>query len=517
MFDDLPDSATAADLNDTALVVAIEDWTRATATVAAHRFAFIAELFRRRYHTDWETDEDACDAWTAVVAEISAASGVSHGRAESDMVSGAELSTRLPRVAALLMAGTISEYIARTIVTRTELVQDRDLLAHIDTDISEKAIRWGALSKKKLDAAIDKIVDEHDPGALKRTRQSARDRKLWFGESKDGITEFAGRMDSTDAALLQQRATQMAKAVCKDDPRTLEQRRVDALGALGAGSWHLQCRCGSPTCPAADDDGRASDVTVHVYADHTVLAAEPDPFSDGDGPLPDNDEDGSVRADEATVSEPDTAGAEQDSEPSPQTGRLPSGLLPGFGIIPAAALANLITRGAKVRFIQPPGDAPEDGYSPSTALDEFVRSRYLTCTFPNCDVPAEFCDLDHVVPHGDGGPTHASNLNPKCRTHHLLKTFRSGWSDAQYPDGTVVWTTPSGRTYTTKPGSSLFFPTANTTTGPIITGTTRPNSTDKLQMMPKRKRSRAKERAYRIAAERALNDAHVTEINNPPF
>ena len=152
-----------------------------------------------------------------------------------------------------------------------------------------------------------------------------------------------------------------------------------------------------------------------------------------------------------------------------------------------------------------------------TALDEWVRSRDLTCRFPNCDVSAEFCDLDHVIAYRDGRLTHGSLLNAKCRNHHLMKTFRTGWSDMQYPDGTVVWTTPSGRTYQTKPGSSLFFPTANTTTALIVTGTAKPNSPDKLQMMPKRKRSRAKERAYRINAERALNDARVYERNNPPF
>jgi hypothetical protein len=33
--------------------------------------------------------------------------------------------------------------------------------------------------------------------------------------------------------------------------------------------------------------------------------------------------------------------------------------------------------------------------------------------------------------------------------------------------------------------------------------------------MPKRQRPKAKDRAYRTAAERALNDAHVAERNRP--
>ena len=53
----------------------------------------------------------------------------------------------------------------------------------------------------------------------------------------------------------------------------------------------------------------------------------------------------------------------------------------------------------------------------------------------------------------------ASNLKCLCRKHHLLKTFW-GWLDRQLPDGTVIWTAPSGQTYTTHPGSRLLFPDA---------------------------------------------------------
>jgi hypothetical protein len=47
------------------------------------------------------------------------------------------------------------------------------------------------------------------------------------------------------------------------------------------------------------------------------------------------------------------------------------------------------------------------------------------------------------------------------QSHHLLKTFWSGtdgWRDEQFPDGKVVWTSPTGQTYTTWPGSRLLFP-----------------------------------------------------------
>ncbi|WP_234788376.1 HNH endonuclease signature motif containing protein, partial [Mycolicibacterium setense] len=95
-----------------------------------------------------------------------------------------------------------------------------------------------------------------------------------------------------------------------------------------------------------------------------------------------------------------------------------------------------------------PADAGEPGYRPSAALSEFIRWRDLTCRFPGCDAPAQRCDIDHTVPYPTG-PTHPSNNKLYCRAHHLLKTFSTGWTDRQLPDGTVEFTAPTGHTYTT--------------------------------------------------------------------
>jgi hypothetical protein len=74
------------------------------------------------------------------------------------------------------------------------------------------------------------------------------------------------------------------------------------------------------------------------------------------------------------------------------------------------------------------------------------------------------------------------------RCHHLLKTFwngATGWRDRQLPDGTVEWTSPSGRTYTTKPGGALFFPALATPTGEIVIAhQIGPTNTQRGLMMP---------------------------------
>ena len=98
-----------------------------------------------------------------------------------------------------------------------------------------------------------------------------------------------------------------------------------------------------------------------------------------------------------------------------------------------------------------------------------------------------------------------------------MKTFWTGiggWADEQLPDGTVIWTAPSGKTYTTQPGSRLFFPDWDVSTSelpPPETGPP-PDAGNRGLMMPRRKRSRINDFTAAIKAERALNQRDI-----PPF
>ena len=108
-----------------------------------------------------------------------------------------------------------------------------------------------------------------------------------------------------------------------------------------------------------------------------------------------------------------------------------------------------------------------------------------------------------------------TNLKLLCRCHHLLKTFYTGsggWADTQLPDGTVVWTALTGRTYSTKPGGSLFFPILATPTGEVAIRkiTTEPGQYRGV-MMPRRTRTRYQEQHHRITAERTINEAGIAD------
>jgi hypothetical protein len=182
---------------------------------------------------------------------------------------------------------------------------------------------------------------------------------------------------STDAAVLDRRLTQMTHEVCHDDPRTIAQRRADALGALAAGAERLACGCGNTDCVAGvEADQRASSVVIHVVAEESALTAAPDPHMSGESP-------GRPITPDTPLSEALAPGPEPDSPfegIKPPAGRIVSG-----SAVPAPLLAELIRGGAKVVPVSHPGEAqPEPNYRPSAALDRFIRCRDLTCRFPGC-------------------------------------------------------------------------------------------------------------------------------------
>ena len=492
MFDeDLPGPASLADADDKALVAAISGWARVEAAASARRLAAIGELVARRTRGTDAVNRSrwSCDYWDAAASEVAAAEQISHGMASSQMYLASALRDRLPKVAALFLDGAINTRLVATIVWRTTLITNPYLLHIIDTELAEIATGLGPLSAAKTATAIDALIDRYDPEAIRRQERDARSREIVIDtrNSENGTTALWGRLFATDATALERRLTQLAHTVCDDDPRTLAQCRADALGAMATGADTLACACGNTDCPAAGADARATNVTVYVLADQTALDAVAEPrFGEGE--------------------ESPTA-----PEPKPPAHRPRSGHIIGGGTVPAPLLAQLVNNGATVKPLRHPSDLPaEPHYRPSTALAAFIRARDLTCRFPGCDQPASYCDIDHAIAY-PMGPTHPANLRCLCRKHHLLKTFwtgRGGWSDRQHPNGTIEWTSPTGHTYTTRPGSTLVFPTlCMPTTAAAVTPAPATSTVDRGLMMPTRKHTRSQDRAHRINTERALNKA----------
>jgi hypothetical protein len=90
-----------------------------------------------------------------------------------------------------------------------------------------------------------------------------------------------------------------------------------------------------------------------------------------------------------------------------------------------------------------------DRYAPTREMVEHVRAVDGVCRSPACQVTAERCDLDHLVP-WPRGETRVSNLQSLSRGCHNAKTARA-WAAERLDDGAVRWTSLAGRDYITYP------------------------------------------------------------------
>lgn len=465
-----------------------------------------------RYAADGSAQREQwyLDNWGAVAAEIGAAQQITPGAASHQLLVATALRDRLPRVGAVFTAGLVTYRTVAAIVFRTMLISDLGARRAVDAALARALAEWEPMSVEKLTAAIDYWVDKFDPHAVRRTHNGARSRSVdVFTDGADGLSSLSGNVFTPDAQAFDARLDALAATTCGADPRTKDQRRADALGALAFGHDRLVCRCAGADCPANGPDAAvppAAGVVIHVVVnddtldDDTVTAAAQDASLDGEHP-PSFDK--PLR--ELTVRQ-----ALRDPDPGESSATRPGAVMDGGRVMAGAITRRLALTAVIRRIVHPHQAPPESRYVPSAKLAEFVRCRDLTCRYPGCDEPATKCDLDHTIPY-PVGPTQASNLKCLCRKHHLLKTFW-GWLDRQLPDGTVIWTAPSGRTHTTTPGSRLLFPTLCTPTTPVTNsavGAATARSNGGLTM-PRRPHTRAEGRARRIDDERRLNQT------NPP-
>lgn len=448
-----------------AAVDAITLSTREENAAGARRLAAIGDLWALRApDDDIEKRYWAIDGYAGLVVEVAAALGVSRKRAQAQVDRAVMLRTRLPKVAAVYAKGLIDAVMVAMIVARTDLIIDDDVAGQVDADLAAKIVAWGRLSKPKMEQRIDAIIAASDQAGVHAPRPPSQARYLDVRACGPGAASICGTVDAATAAVLNAVLDDLAKSVCHNDPRSHDQRRAAAIDALARGD-RLHCQCANPDCPAAA--AAAAELPAPTVGTRAVIHV---------------------------IASPDTL-----------DGRAP-GFLPGYGQIPAEQVARLAD-GATIRHVDLPPDAAEPRYRPSAKLAEFVRCRDLTCRFPGCDRPAQACDLDHTVPY-PAGPTHPSDLKCLCRFHHLLKTFH-GWTDHQYPDGTVVWVAPTGHTYITKPEGAHWYPQLAAPTGtPEITQ--EPVRTPgRGYCMPKRKRTRAQERQELINEARMVNEERI--------
>ncbi len=316
---------------------------------------------------------------------------LSRGAAHARVDLATTLAQRLPETLAALRAGEIDLPRARVIVEHTEVL-DAAAAAAVQDRVLAAAPRR---TVGQLRAACARAVLAVDPDSAQRRHEAAKARRrVEHYAHPDGMGALWASLTADEATAAYTRLDTLARNGPADD-RGIDARRADAL---------VDLLCGR-------DDG------AHVPPVTTTVGV--------------------------TMSAATLAGLADDP-----------GYLEGHGPIPAAMARDLAAAARRWRALlvdEHTGHLTDvsEAYRPRLLLQEFIRARDVTCRFPGCRRPAARCDLDHTKPHGKGGRTCHCNLGPFCRHHHRLK-HESDWVVVQPEPGTFVFTSPTGRTYSSR-------------------------------------------------------------------
>jgi hypothetical protein len=294
---------------------------------------------------------------------------------------------RLPAVAAGMARGGLDVPKAVAITDAVAVLEEP-----VKQQVAERAVaRAGQHTVGELRAWLRREVPAADPAAADRRHTRALgERRVTVTAVADGMAELWALLPADAAARAYTAVDACARAAASPrDRRTADQRRADALVDLVVGR----------VTPAQT----AVQVTVPLAT--LVTAADQPGELAGIGPIP-----------------------------APMARRLAAD-----GLWRWLATTD---RGTVV-------DAGLRRYRPSRALADLIRGRDVTCRFPGCRQPAHRCDVDHTTPY-PAGSTSRDNLATICRHHHRLK-HRAGWTLRQHAGGDLTWTSPTGRTYTTRP------------------------------------------------------------------
>jgi hypothetical protein len=289
--------------------------------------------------------------------------------------------------------------------------------------------------------------------ARRRERAAARERGVHLGAEDHGMATVTAYLPAAEALLLYRTIDAHARRVAPDDPADREPEEdgedSSASGERSPGARRADALCDLVGLGALAAAG-ATPVPDEGAAESPSAESGAEPSEEPPAPTaPPRAPARPTRNVQVRVLVPADTLLGLDEEPAE---------LVGYGPITAAAARRLAADDDATwrRVLTDPCsgtvlDVGHRRYRPPAAMAEHVRHRDLTCTFPGCRVPAEACDLDHLVPYDPGDPagrTAARNLAPDCRHHHRVKHLR-GWSVRRDPDGSILWTTPSGRRYRT--------------------------------------------------------------------
>lgn len=475
------------DLDDDSLVGLVRAWRRVTSWAQARELAAISALAGRRPADGYPpttAGQLPANLSEFVSAELAAALTLTAPAAEAQLSLAVDFTGR-PATWAALDAGRID--LPRAMVITTLLAElAPGHAAKVEADVLPQA---PDMTTAQLRRALRRAILKLDPEAAQRRREQAeRSARVETWADPEGTATLAGRnLPTAQALAASKRLTQVAAAWKKQGAEGgMDLLRAHAYLALLNGlSVDLppaslvppvslpaagQAAAGSDTAATAPDgEALPAGLRRTPQAELPALAGlinltVPLTTLLGLGEAP-GEAAGFGPVDAGTARQLACALAGHRATRWAITVTGPSGYALAHGSgrgNPARASGPTVATagtgsGWTVRVTAEPiaaGDCDhrhaETGYRPSPALQALVRARSRTCSFYGCGRQAVRCDLDHVIPHDQGGLTCECNLAPLCRYHHRVKQAE-GWKLEEICPGVMAWLTPAGRRYITLP------------------------------------------------------------------
>jgi hypothetical protein len=461
-------------LSDDALIGYLTGAVRLESWAAGLKLGAVAELDRRRADADGHEGGH-------VASEVGHALTLTPRSAQILLEQGRGLE-RFPAVAALLHAGVIDSRKADVIISMVEVLPD-ELAGRVLDRVLPRA---GKLTTGELRAALARAIIAVDPQAAIRRREKAqKDARVEVWTEDSGTAALAGR------------DLPPAEVIAADQQLTADARWLKANGVEGT---LAQLRAKAYTC-RLNGQPLSSLLPAATSAAHGAgTGGTPGPAtgagqaSPGAGAGQPGQLGGSVNL---TVPLATQAGLSDNPGDAASYGPIDAGTcrdltqrLAATGNATQWCITLVDHQGRAVGHgcaragpppppgpappgTGPPGTGPPDdwiawlagikittiasgtcdhqhespGYRPSESLRHLIKIRSPRCGEPGCRTPARRCDDDHVVPYHLGGKTCECNIHPECRRSHQTKQAR-GWHVTQPEPGVLIWTTPSGRSYT---------------------------------------------------------------------
>ncbi len=318
---------------------------------------------------------------------------------EQRMTGAWQLVHELPLAHEAHKAGRITAGHLRTIDQATRALRiDAQVDAADKTRVEQELVELAERTTPgQLRSRAPRIVDRVLTAPLQQRFDAAREqRAVTLAEAGDGMVFLGALVPAALGTAAYDRLTRSARGKPKEDPRTFDQYRADALLEL--------LLCGQ--VPENLTGVAAITATIAVTIPATAL------LRDDDGGEPGSELRFPAMLDGRTLVDVDTV---------------------------RALAADTITW--ERLFLHPVTGIPitVDTYQPTRAMRRWLQARDGRCRWPGCNNPVTRADTDHTRDYAKGGTTILTNLAHLCRRHHTMK-HATHWTVQQLAGGVLEWT-----------------------------------------------------------------------------